>query len=205
MGKLTTLIILTILLLSGLAVADDESIATLISSCVACHGQAGEGNAELSAPRLAGQSKVYLAAQMAQFRDGRRGAHADDSAGATMRAIALTIPDTAIEPLANHFSSLEAVHMAEELSGEEDRGEYVYETTCLACHGARAEGSTHLMSPNLKILSYWYSANQLKSFRNGWRGADTVGNTRAAWMRSIESHISQEQLVDVMTYLTSIR
>ena len=54
--------------------------------CAACHGERGEGIAELAAPALARQAPWYNDRQMRQFIAGVRGAHPDDAWGASMRA-----------------------------------------------------------------------------------------------------------------------
>jgi cytochrome c oxidase subunit 2 len=79
----------------------------LYSGCTSCHGAQAEGFDELGAPRLAGQHGWYLKAQLVKFRAGLRGAHADDSFGQQMRAMASAIrDDAAIDTLVNHIGSL---------------------------------------------------------------------------------------------------
>ena len=74
--------------------------ATLYAACAACHGAAGEGNEPLGAPALAGQNDWYLATQIRNYRDGRRGTHPDDARGATMRPfVAALVDDAAIADL----------------------------------------------------------------------------------------------------------
>jgi cytochrome c oxidase subunit 2 len=65
----------------------------LYATCVACHGAAGQGNAQLQAPALAARSDWYLATQLENFRAGLRGADARDTFGAQMRAIVTSLPD----------------------------------------------------------------------------------------------------------------
>ncbi|MCD0418387.1 c-type cytochrome [Rubrivivax sp. JA1024] len=57
--------------------------------CVACHGTWGEGNRELNAPRLSHLPSWYIAAQLASFRAGTRGAADGDALGRQMRQVAL--------------------------------------------------------------------------------------------------------------------
>ena len=58
----------------------------LYAPCAACHGERGEGIAELAAPALAQQAPWYNDRQMRRFIAGVRGAHPDDAWGASMRA-----------------------------------------------------------------------------------------------------------------------
>lgn len=61
--------------------------------CAACHGANAEGNTALNAPRLAGQSDWYLVHELKAFKSGLRGAHPQDTFGAQMRPMALTLAD----------------------------------------------------------------------------------------------------------------
>ena len=74
---------------------------TLYAACAVCHGRAGEGNAALGAPRLAGQASWYTLRQLRTFIDGVRGSHPDDTSGASMRASAADLgPDDAADIVA---------------------------------------------------------------------------------------------------------
>lgn len=87
-------------------VGDKRRGQTLYALCNACHGDEGEGSAV--APMLAGQNPEYLVRQLANFRDGLRGAHADDNEGASMGRIVragLTGPND-FEALAAYVGSL---------------------------------------------------------------------------------------------------
>ena len=61
--------------------------------CSACHGSKAQGNKRLKAPALSALSEGYLLAQINKFRQGIRGAHPDDKAGAQMRRSAANIAD----------------------------------------------------------------------------------------------------------------
>lgn len=91
------------------SVAGDASRgAELYAACAACHGENGEGSAELAAPRLAGLADWYVAAQLTAFRSGLRGQHADDGHGQEMRAAALELPDgQALNDVALYLTTLE--------------------------------------------------------------------------------------------------
>ena len=56
--------------------------------CAACHGDKGQGNPDLKAPRLAGIDDWYLAAELRKFRSGLRGASPKDIEGRLMRPMA---------------------------------------------------------------------------------------------------------------------
>jgi cytochrome c oxidase subunit 2 len=91
--------------LRGKASRGREAYAT----CAACHGAAGEGNAELRVPPLRHLDDWYFVRQLAAFRAGERGAHADDSSGQQMRAALAAVDlagDSALEDLAAHVRAL---------------------------------------------------------------------------------------------------
>ena len=67
----------------------------LYATCAACHGAKGEGVQALGAPALAGLNDWYLATQLANFKNGTRGSHPDDTYGAQMRAATAVLGDEA--------------------------------------------------------------------------------------------------------------
>lgn len=72
-------------------VGDISSGKAAYEACAACHGQNGEGDRQLLAPRLAGQYDWYLARQLANYNRGLRGYASEDAAGTQMRAMAATL------------------------------------------------------------------------------------------------------------------
>jgi cytochrome c oxidase subunit 2 len=64
-------------------------------TCAACHGADGRGIAATNAPRLQGISDWYMARQLTNFRNGVRGAHAQDVHGAQMALVAGMLNDDA--------------------------------------------------------------------------------------------------------------
>jgi cytochrome c oxidase subunit 2 len=79
----------------------------LYAACAACHGAKGEGNSELQAPALAGQTDWYLVAQLQRFQSGMRGYSAQDTHGAQMRAAVNALPDSAaVENVVAYINTL---------------------------------------------------------------------------------------------------
>jgi cytochrome c553 len=78
----------------------------LYAPCAACHGAAAEGQPALGAPALAAQQEAYLQRQLRHFKEGVRGTHPDDEAGARMRAASATLTDSAISELAVYLAAL---------------------------------------------------------------------------------------------------
>jgi cytochrome c oxidase subunit 2 len=65
------------------------------TTCAACHGADGRGIAATQAPRLKGMSDWYLARQLKNFKEGVRGAHAQDAVGTQMGLMAGMLTDDA--------------------------------------------------------------------------------------------------------------
>ena len=75
--------------------------------CVACHGADGTGNEELGAANLTYLHEPYMIRQLMYFRDGIRGAHAEDTRGQQMAAIAKGLTDDqAIADVVAYISEL---------------------------------------------------------------------------------------------------
>jgi len=87
---------------------DIEAGKKAFKLCVACHGEKGEGNKSLNAPRLSQQHDWYIARQLQNFKAGIRGAHAKDIYGAQMRPMAqLLATDEQVNDVAAYLSSIE--------------------------------------------------------------------------------------------------
>ena len=90
------------LLCAGLvntAAAAGKSGAEVAQSCVMCHGDNGLSTMP-GTPSLAGQSDIYLASQLRQFRDGKR--HNE-----VMNVIAKPLSDADIDNVSAYFAQFE--------------------------------------------------------------------------------------------------
>jgi cytochrome c oxidase subunit II len=144
--------------------------AALYAVCSACHGPQAQGNQVLNAPKLASQASWYLARQLRDFRQGLRGASAEDVIAQQMIPFAASLPDdTAIRDVAAYISSLPDDPPPATISGDAARGKALY-TTCSACHGTDGQGVWATNAPRLAHMSDWYLARQLKNFQGGIRG-----------------------------------
>jgi cytochrome c oxidase subunit 2 len=76
------------------------------ATCAACHGAKADGIAATNAPRLHGMSDWYMARQLRNFRDGVRGAHAQDFYGGQMALVAgMLVDDAAIGDILAYINS----------------------------------------------------------------------------------------------------
>jgi cytochrome c oxidase subunit 2 len=149
---------------------DPAAGAALYAVCSACHGPQAQGNQVLNAPKLASQASWYLARQLRDFRQGLRGASAEDVIAQQMIPFAASLADdTAIRNVAAYISSLPDEPPPATVSGDAARGKALY-TTCSACHGTDGQGVWATNAPRLAHMSDWYLARQLKNFQAGIRG-----------------------------------
>jgi len=82
--------------------------------CAYCHGADGMGNYATNAPRYAGMSDWYLARQLANFRDGVRGAHPQDFYGMQMGFMGRILKDDqAINDLVAYINTLDTESTAD--------------------------------------------------------------------------------------------
>lgn len=90
------------------AMADTAAGGTHFRSiCVTCHGDNAMGNEALGAPPLVNQHDWYMVAQLRKFQGDMRGTHPDDTFGAQMKAMALTLPDsTAMHNVVSYVKTL---------------------------------------------------------------------------------------------------
>jgi cytochrome c oxidase subunit 2 len=88
---------------------DAERGKVLYASCAACHGGGAEGVDAVRGPALTGLNDWYVATQLANFRNGTRGSHPDDTYGAQMRAAAAVLPDeSSILDVVSYINSLQS-------------------------------------------------------------------------------------------------
>jgi cytochrome c oxidase subunit 2 len=201
-----TLVIALLLLTPRLLIAADAAAGqAAYAVCAACHGQQGEGNVAMNAPRLAGQEAWYIKRQLSAYRDGLRGTASGDTYGMQMRPMAMTVtnPD-AEENLIAYIISLPAGDSTASVSGDAAAGQAAY-AVCAACHGPAAEGNEQMGGPKLAGLDDWYLVRQINNYQNGLRGydpKDIFGNQ----MRPMAATLASEKAInDVVAYINSLK
>lgn len=192
------------LLFSGLAIAGDaESGKALFATCAACHGADGGGNAALNAPGLAGQSESYLARQLWDFRDGRRGKEPGDTAGAQMLPMASVLPDgDAIAKVAAYIASMPAAQPAATIEGDIANGQKLFTSKCGACHGGQGWGNEALFTPRLTVIGDWYLVRQVNNFKESMRGVHEDA-TYGKQMAMMAKTVSDDELNDIAAFLNA--
>lgn len=198
----TPIILLTALLLPGLSAAGDaDSGKALYVTCVACHGPNGEGNVELFAPGLAGQSESYMIRQIWDFKKRQRGAGPDDTIGAQMLAMADMLADgNAVADVAAYLASLPANKPPVTVDGDAANGQKQFTNKCGACHGGHGWGNEALFTPRLTVIGDSYLVRQVKNFQRGVRGAHEEAKL-GKQMKMMSILVSDQELNDIAAYL----
>lgn len=194
------------LLAPGAAATPDVARgAALFDTCVPCHGANGAGSRERKAPVIAGLPAWYIETQIANFKGGRRGYHADDTTGLLMRPMASSlVTDADVAAMAAYVASLPPVAPEDVGGGDPTRGQTAY-AVCLACHGPDGMGNEQLKAPPIVRQGDWYLAAQLEKFKTGQRGAGP-GDVTGMQMRGMAATLADDQAVrDVTAYIRTLR
>lgn len=179
--------------------ADGEK---LFATCVACHGDEGEGNATLDAPAIAGQDAAYLERQLRHFRNRRRGADKSDPLGAQMQVAAMALADdAAVLKVASYVASLPKTLNAAPVPGNLHNGNNLYQGKCGACHGGKAEGNPALKAPRLAGLDAPYIKRQFAHFRDGVRGTDPQDIPGRQMAMMAKTLATERDLDDIIAFI----
>ena len=186
------------------SVAASISGAELYEACAPCHGAAGEGNATLRAPAIAGLPASYVSDQLERFQTGVRGKHTDDVEGLRMQAMSRQMHSKMeTTAVASYVASLPRVTNAATIGGgDAAEGQRAF-LLCAGCHGADGRGNEAVRVPPLAGVDDWYLAAQLRKFKNGVRGI-VPGDAFGPVMRAVAGRLSAENIEQIATYLHSL-
>jgi cytochrome c oxidase subunit 2 len=172
--------------------------------CAACHGQEGEGMQALNAPKLAGQSAWYLRKQIANYKNGARGAHEDDIYGKQMAPMANTLADAAaVENVIAHIQTLPDNPAPTTIEGDVVNGERLYKI-CAYCHADAAQGVQAMNAPRMAGMSDWYLKRQLENYQKEIRGqhpTDFYGFQMSLMARTI---FGDQDMNDLIAYINTL-
>ncbi len=175
-------------------------------NCAPCHRLEGGGNVAFSAPALAGQHEWYLVRQLHNFKEGARGAHAQDLQGMQMMPMARLLPDDqAIGEVAAHIAAMAPFDAPSSLQGDAEKGKAQFKGICLPCHGEKGQGNPLTNAPRIGGQADWYLLRQLTKFKEGVRGAhekDTFGMQMAAMAKTL---MDEQAMKDLSVYINSLQ
>ena len=170
-------------------------------TCVTCHGDKGQGTAQ--APKLAGLSVVYMAAQIDNFVDGSRNSP-------MMTAMAQSVVEPAPRQAAlEYFASMPSSKPKLQLRGEtvdlSGPAKLYYQgdnqrglPACYSCHGPSAVGGGSM--PRLAGQQADYLTAQLQAWQKGQRSGDP-DNTMATIAKMLEA----SEVAGMASYLSAIQ
>ena len=171
------------------------NVADAVHVCSSCHGPGGRSISS-TFPRLAGQQKDYLEAQLKAFRDHTR---ADPHAKTYMWGMAARLSDAVIAGIAAHYSSQPAVPGEPDNSAGAAAGRKIFTEgiparsvpPCQGCHGDHAEGNAVI--PRLAGQHRAYIETQLRAF---------AANTRAnEIMHENSKNLTPDEIREVAAYV----
>lgn len=175
-----------------------------VGACSPCHGRSGEGLVSEFAPKLSGQEDWYLSRQLTNFVKEIRGGREGERWATQMSFHIGDFGQAQLDSFVDYIGTLEDAPAEVTIEGDTARGQQLYTTTCVACHGDDAMGNAALNSPRLKGMSDWYMVTQLQKFRDGTRG-DHPEDTIGAQMVAFSSALPDEQaLLDVTAYINTL-
>lgn len=169
------------------------------------------GDDAMGTPRLAGQIATFIVKQLSDFASDKR----QDTTMYTMNTNAKGLSEQDWHDIAAYVSGLEKMELnpsdmkqVQELGnpvgtrylgkaiavyGAGERGV----PACHSCHGYNGRGAAP-MYPVIGGQKYVYLVNQLKKWRDGSRANDPM-----AQMRAVAKNMTDEDIYNVATYLTS--
>ncbi|NQY86705.1 MAG: cytochrome c4 [Colwellia sp.] len=165
--------------------------------CASCHG--ADGNSLIAMyPKLAGQSANYIAKQLADFKSGNR-------VDPVMVGMVAALSAQDMNDLAAYFAvqtptagQAEGSDIGHKLyfGGDVNKGI----TACVACHGVKGKGMAQAGFPALAGQNAAYLKKQIASFRDGSRG-----NDRNSMMRNIAIKLSDNDIDELVKYMSSLK
>jgi cytochrome c553 len=176
----------------------DATVAGTVHVCESCHGPGGRSISP-TFPRLAGQQKDYIVAQLQAFRDKTR---ADPHAQTYMWGMAAQLSDPTIDAIAAYYASQTPVAGQASDSPETVAGKKIFTEgipsesvpACMACHGENAEGNGPI--PRLAGQHQAYLARQLEAFASMARANEI--------MHENSKDLTPQQISEVASYLASL-
>ena len=164
-------------------------------ACATCHGAAGQGNAAIGAPALAGDGVAYLREQLRNFASGQR-------VNPIMQPIAHALTPAERAAVAASFAAMAAPAPPPEAARTNPLGASLARRGrwsiglpgCTQCHGPQGIGvGPHF--PHLAGLTAPYIAAQLAAFRAGTRPGGPLG-----LMGHVAQKLSPPEIAAVAAY-----
>ena len=193
-----------------LAAGDAKAGETLVVTCLACHGPAGNSTTP-NFPKLAGQGEKYLLKQIKEIKAGVR-------AVPEMTGILVSFSDADLANMAAYFASQSMqLSGSKEMTVQVNSGEKVDALTlgakvfragnaasgvpaCTGCHSPKGSGNAPAGYPRLGGQHAAYIEKQLKDWRAGNRTND--GDSKP--MRQAAQLMSDAEITAVANFIAGL-
>lgn len=170
------------------------------TTCVACHGDAGNDSVLPNVPKIGGQGEKYLLKQLVEIKNEVRPVP-------LMTPIVATLSEQDLADLAAYYASLDAPQGAVD-PAKRAVAETLYRAgnaaigvaACTACHSPNGQGIATAGYPALSGQDTAYTELQLRSFRAGERVNDD-----AEVMRMIAARLNDAEIAALASYVSGLR
>ncbi|HEX7043727.1 MAG TPA: c-type cytochrome [Burkholderiales bacterium] len=177
---------------------DPQAGKAKAAPCASCHGADGNGGADPTWPKLAGQVPEYLVEQLQAFKSGAR-------KDPLMSGMAAPLAEQDMHDLAAYYATLPiqpgaASNEELALAGQRIYRGGIVETgvpACMSCHGPSGHGIPPRF-PRVNSQKAAYAEKQLLAYKAG-RRQDNDGI-----MTRIAARMSDEQIRAVSEYLAGL-
>lgn len=154
------------------------------AACVACHGADGNGGADPTWPKLAGQAPEYLVKQLQDFKTGAR-------KNPIMNGMAAGLSPKDMQNVAAFYAAQKIKPGAAGSKELAQQGERIYRggnakmgvSACMSCHGPSGHGIPPRY-PRVSAQTAAYTERQLLDFKSSRRANDDGIMTRIAFRMS---------------------
>lgn len=168
------------------------------AACAGCHGADGNGGADPTWPKLAGQDADYTAKQLADFKSGAR-------KDPIMAGMAAPLSAQDMKDIGAYYAGLKPRAGAARDAALAKVGEKIYRggnakmgvTACTSCHGPSGHGIPPRY-PRVSGQGAAYTAKQLLAFKTGARANDGDTMTRIAF------RMSEHEIKAVSEYMAGL-
>lgn len=193
---------LCLFLSTAIAEGDAEAGAGKTATCVACHGEDGNGVGNPIWPKLAGQHSDYLMRQLELYRSGARD-------NAIMNGMAAALSDQDIADLSAYYASQTLdygsadparVSLARSLYKSGDASRDI--AACAGCHGPNGLGIPLSGFPRLGGQFDGYLAATLKAFRDGMVWGTEKNENKI--MAMVAERLTDEEIEALASYLSGL-
>lgn len=168
------------------------------AACAGCHGADGNGGADPSWPKLAGQFPAYLVKQLMDFKGGAR-------KDPIMQGMAAPLSEQDMQDIAAYYAG-QPLKLGTAKSAElARRGERLYRggnaatgvSACMSCHGPSGQGIPPRF-PRVSGQYATYTEKQLLAFKSAKRANDAEFMTRIAF------RMSEAEITAVAEYVAGL-